>query len=387
MALKEILLTPGPSQVPHRVRAKLMEQAWYHRSTRFREIYAQVRQRLQQVFETKNDVLVFTGSGTVAMEAAIINVVSPGRKAVVVSAGKWGERLVQICEQYKLGLDVLKLDYGRSPTPEQVAERAKDPAVQAVYLHLCETSTGAKYDIENIGKAVRKVNPEALYGVDGISGAIGMACPVDAWGVDLFMAGSQKGLMMPPGLSMLSVSPRAWKVVEQNKGAPTYYSSLLRARKGLPENDPPFTPANTLFDAQNEALAMLVEEGIHNVHKRHAVLAQATRAAVKALGLELFPDSPAEVLTVVKSPDGLDSSAVIKTARDRYGVTLANGQGEMKGKMFRIAHMGYCSGMDTLSGIAALELGLKANGYGVKLGAGLAAAQDVLAQAPKEVLL
>ncbi|MCZ7646257.1 MAG: alanine--glyoxylate aminotransferase family protein [Planctomycetota bacterium] len=385
MALKEILLTPGPSQVPHRVRAKLAEPAWYHRSSRFREIYKEVRAGLQQVFETQSDVLVFTGSGTVAMEAGIVNIVGPGRKAVVVSAGKWGERLVQIFEQFKLGIDVVKLEYGRSPSPEQLAERAKDPAVQAVYVHLCETSTGAKYDIEAIGKAVRAANPEALLAVDGISGAIGMACPLDAWGVDLFMAGSQKGLMMPPGLSMLTVSPKAWKVVEGNKGAPTYYSSLLRARKDLPNNDTPFTPGNTLFDAQNEALKMLLEEGIHNVHKRHATLAQAARAGVAALGLELFPDSPAEVLTVVKAPNGIESSAIIKYARDRFGVTLADGQGDMKGKVLRLAHMGYCSGMDLLSGLAAIEFGLKNAGAKVTFGSGVAAAQELLAKAPKDV--
>ena len=387
MPLKEILLTPGPSQVPERVRQKLAEPAWYHRSSRFKKLYQDTRERLQRIFETKADVLVFAGSGTVAMEAALVNAVGKGRKAVVVSGGKWGERLVEICKAFALDAQVIQVEYGQSPTPAQVAEAAQDPAVAAVYIHLCETSTGAKYDVQGIGAAVRAANPSALLAVDGISGAVGMACPLDAWGVDLFMAGSQKGLMMPPGLAMLTVSPKAWSVIEKIQ-APAYYASLRKARKPLAEHDTPFTPANTLLAALQEALRMIEEEGPRNVLARHALLAQATRAGVTALGLELYPACPAEVLTVLRAPAGSSSSELVKTARDRYGVTFADGQGDdMKGKILRIAHMGYCSAMDAISGIAALELTLKATGTKVKLGAGVAAAQEIIAAAPKEVCL
>lgn len=386
MALKDLLLTPGPSQVPDRVKLELAKPAWYHRSARFRTLYKECRERFQRIFETKGDPLIFAGSGTLAMEAAIVNCVAPGKKAVVVSAGKWGERLVQICDAFNIEKVVVKLEYGKSPTPQQVADAAKDPAVAAVYIHLSETSTGAKYDVKGIGEAVRKANPNALLGVDGISGAIGMECPLDAWGVDLFMCGSQKGMMMPPGLAVLSVSAKAWKVIESVKSH-SYYACLKACKKNLAANDTPYTPANTLMDALNVALQMIEEEGPRNVLARHALLAKATRAGVAALGLELFPEHPNEVLTVISTPAGVDSGNVIKTARDRYGVTFANGQGDMKGKMVRFAHMGYVSATDILAGMAVLELSLKANGVNVKLGAGVAAAQEVIAQADKSVTL
>ena len=386
MPLKDVLLAPGPSQVPERVRFVLAEQSWYHRSARFKNVYKECRERLARIFETsKSDVLLFAGSGTASMEASIVNAIPKGRKALVVSGGKWGERLVSICKAFEIPCEVIKIEYGGVPSPSQIGDALKkDPSIAAVYVHLCETSTGAKFDVKGIGAVVKQT--EALLAVDAISGAVGMECPIDAWGIDFFMAGSQKGLMMPPGLAVLTVSPKAWKIVD-TVAAPAYYLSLKQCKKALAENDTPFTPANTLIAAQNEALKMIEEEGAKNVLARHAALAEATRAATNALGLEQFPKVPSEVLTVVKSPAGLDGSAVIKAAKNRYGVTLADGQGDMKGKVIRIAHMGYCSGMDSLVGIAALELGLKACGANVTLGKGVAAAQEVLAKVPKEVTL
>lgn len=386
MPLKDVLLAPGPSQVPERVRFVLAEQSWYHRSARFKTLYKECRERLARVFETTtSDVIIFAGSGTASMEASIVNAVPKGRKALVVSGGKWGERLVSICKAFEIPCEVIKIPYGDVPAPEQIGDALKkDPSIASVYVHLCETSTGAKYDVKAIGEIVKKT--DALLAVDAVSGAVGMECPIDAWGVDFFMAGSQKGLMMPPGLAVLTVSPKAWGVVEKT-AAPAYYLSLKACKKVLAENDTPFTPANTLIAAQNEALKMIEEEGAKNVLARHAALAQACRAGVAALGLEQFPKVAAEVLTVVKSPAGMDGSAVIKAAKSRYGVTLADGQGDMKGKVIRIAHMGYCSAMDVISGLAALELGLKACGANVALGKGVAAAQEVLAKVPKEVTL
>jgi len=386
MPLKDVLLAPGPSQVPERVRFVLAEQSWYHRSARFKTLYKECRERLARVFETKtSDVLLFAGSGTCSMEASIVNAIPAGKKALLVSGGKWGERLVAICKSFNIPAEVIKIEYGDVPNPNQIADALKkDPSIAAVYVHLCETSTGAKYDVKAIGEVVK--NTGALLAVDAISGAVGMECPIDAWGVDFFMAGSQKGLMMPPGLAVLTVSPKAWAVVD-TVSAPAYYLSLKQAKKPLLDNDTPFTPANTLIAAQNEALKMIEEEGAKNVLARHSWLAQAYRAGVAALGLEQFPKVPAEVLTVVKSPAGLDGSAVIKAAKSRFGVTLADGQGDMKGKVMRIAHMGYCSGMDVVVGIAALEQGLKACGANVAFGKGVAAVQEVLAKVPKEVTL
>ena len=386
MPLKDVLLAPGPSQVPERVRFVLAEQSWYHRSSRFKALYKECRERLARVFETKtSDVIVFAGSGTAAMEASIVNAIPQGRKALLLCGGKWGERLVSITKAFNIPAEVIKIEYGRVPDPNQVADALKkDPSIAAVYVHLCETSTGAKFDVKTIGEIVRKTG--ALLAVDAISGAVGMECPIDAWGVDFFMAGSQKGLMMPPGLAVLTVSPKAWAVVEK-VNAPAYYLSLKQARKPLAEHDTPFTPANTLIAAQNEALKMIEEEGPRKVLARHALLAQACRAGTAALGLELFPAVPAEVLTVVSAPAGVDGSAVIKAAKSRFGVTLADGQGDMKGKVMRVAHMGYCSGMDVVVGIAALEQGLKAAGGKVVLGKGVAAVQEVLAQAAGDVTL
>jgi aspartate aminotransferase-like enzyme len=366
---------------------KLAEPAWHHRTPRFMKLFKECRERLQRVFETsQSEIIVLAGSGTLAMEASMVHVIGPGRKAAVVSAGKWGERFVQICDSFGLAKSVLKLPYGKSPTPEQVAQLAKDPAVAAVYVHLCETSTGAKYDIEGIGKAVRAVNPAALLAVDAISGAVGMRCPLDEWGVDLYIVGSQKCLMMPPGLAILAVSRKAWAVIEKVK-APAYYCSLLSYRKVLPDNDTPYTPANTLIAALNEALAMIEEEGIQNVHKRHAVLAEATRAGIAALGLKLLSDVPAETCTAVLAPQGVESGKIIKTAEQRYGVKMADGQGELKGKIFRLSHMGYCSAMDMVAAMGAVELGLKSAGANVKLGTGVAAFLEVIAKAPQELVL
>ena len=386
MPLKDVLLAPGPSQVPDRVRFILAEQSWYHRSPRFKALYKECRERLARIFETqKSDVIIFAGSGTAAMEAAIVNAVPQGKKALIVSGGKWGERLVSIAKAFDINAEVIKIEYGKVPDPNQIADALKkDPSIAAVYVHLCETSTGAKFDIKSIGEIVR--NSNALLGVDAVSGAVGMECPIDAWGVDFFMAGSQKGLMMPPGLAILTVSQKAWAMVDQVK-APAYYLSLKQAKKSLAEHDTPFTPANTLIAAQNEALKMIEEEGPKNVLARHALLAEACRAGTGALGLEIFPQVSAEVLTVVRSPAGLDGSAVIKGAKNRFGVTLADGQGDMKGKVMRVAHMGYCSGMDVVVGIAALEQGLKMAGANVEFGSGVAAVQTVLAKAGQNVTL
>lgn len=386
MPVKDLILTPGPSQVPEQVRLALAKPAWHHRTPRFRTLYKETRERAGRIFSTKNEVFIFASSGTGAMEASLINAIPKGKKALVVSAGKWGERLVQICEAFGIARVVVELEYGDDPSPERIAaELEKDPDIAGVYLHLCETCTGAKYDVRGIGEVVKKT--DAFLAVDGISGAVGMKCPLDEWGVDLFMVGSQKGLMMPPGLALLFVSEKAWRYVEQTKAPSAYYFDLRRYRKVLPKNDTPFTPANTLIDALNEALKMIEEEGPENVQARHALLAKAARAGFAALGLELFPKHPAEVLTVVKTPPGLDSRKVTDRTKNRYGITLANGQGDLKGKIIRLAHMGYCSGTDILVGLAVVEMALKDAGAKVKLGAGVAAAEDVLTAAPAEILL
>ncbi len=288
MPLKDVLLAPWAEPGSRTCSIRIAEASWYHRSARFKTLYKECRDRLARIFETsKSDVLLFAGSGTAAMEASIVNAIPKGKKALVVSGASGANAWSRSARRSKFPCEVIKIPYGDVPNPSQIGDALKkDPSIAAVYVHLCETSTGAKFDVKAIGEIIK--DTPALFAVDGVSGAVGMECPIDAWNIDFFMAGSQKGLMMPPGLAVLTVSQKAWAVVD-TVAAPAYYLSLKQCKKPLAENDTPFTPANTLIAAQNEALKMIEEEGAKNVLARHSWLAQACRAGTAALGLEQFP--------------------------------------------------------------------------------------------------
>ena len=380
---KEYLLTPGPSQVPSEVLLTLARPVFHHRTKRFQAIYAETLGRLKQLFcAEQSDVVVFASSGTGAMEASVVNVVPPGKKALCVQAGKFGERWGEICKAFGIEYTELSLEWGKATPPALIAEHlAKDPTIAAVYVTLCETSTGVENDIQALAEVVRKT--PALLVVDGISGGGAIELRFDEWGVDLLAVGSQKALMLPPGLALLVVSPKAKAAIKAHPRRMSYYFDLVAALEKIADNDTPYTPALTLITALNEALKLIeAEGGVEAVWARHRLLAEATRAAVQALGLTVFSERPSAALTTVVFPAGVDAGAVKKNLEAK-GVSVADGQGKLKGKVIRIAHMGYCNQFDVLIAIGALEMVLAEMGAKVQLGAGLAAAEAVFVQAAR----
>ena len=373
---KEYLLTPGPTPLPPQVSLAMAKPIIHHRTPQFQEILKEASLGLKWAFQTGNDVFIISSSGTGAMEAAVINLLSSGDTALVVQGGKFGERWTEIAKAYGINAEVIDVEWGKAVSPAEISKRLKaNPQIKAVFTTLCETSTGVDNDIQAIA-AVVKETPAVLV-VDAISGLGAVDLKTDAWGVDVVVSGSQKGLMLPPGLGLICLSAKAWKLVESSKSS-RYYLDLRKAKKALDKNDTPFTSSITLIIALNEALKMMQQDGLDNIFKRHKVMADATRAAVRALGLELFaPSAASDGVTAGKVPAGIDGEKLVKTMRDTYGVTIAGGQAELKGKIFRIAHMGYIAESDIIMGITCLEKVLTQMGYKFTLGAGVKAAEEV----------
>jgi len=373
---KKYLLTPGPTPLPYEVSEAQARPIIHHRTPQFQAILKEASEGLEYIFQTASDVFILASSGTGAMEAAVANLLSPGDTALVVQGGKFGERWTEISGAYGINSEVLNVEWGRAVDPKEIAKRLKsNPNIKAVFTTLCETSTGVTNNIEAIGKVVKDTN--AVLVVDAVSGLGAIDLKTDAWGVDVCVSGSQKGLMLPPGLGFISVSTKAWKKIEESK-SPKYYFSLKSARKALEKTDTPFTPAITLVVALKESLRMMRQDGLENIFIRHKKMADATRAAVLALGLELFaPDAASDVVTAVKVPVGIDGEKLVKTMRDTHGVTIAGGQDELKGKIFRVAHMGYIEEFDIIAGISCLEKVLRQMGHKFELGAGVRAAEEV----------
>lgn len=373
---KTYLLTPGPTPLPPQVCEALARPIIHHRTPQFQEILKEVTEGLKFVFKTSNDVFVFVSSGTGAMEAAVINLLSPGDTALIVQGGKFGERWTEICKAYGVNTEIIDVEWSRAVEPIQIQKSLKvNPKIKAVFTTLCETSTGVVNDIEAIGKVVKETS--AVLVVDAISGLGAIDLKTDAWFCDIVVSGSQKGLMLPPGLGFISVSPKAWKLVETAK-CPRFYFDLKAAKKALDKTDTPFTPAISLIVALSESLKMIKQDGLENIFSRHRKIAEATRAAVCALGLELFaPTCASDVVTAVKVPQGIDGEKLVKIMRDTYGVTIAGGQAELKGKVFRIAHMGFIEEFDIVVAISCLEKVLLQMGYKFQLGQGVKAAQEI----------
>lgn len=372
---KNYLLTPGPTPLPIEVCLSQARPIIHHRTPQFQAILKEAAEGLKYVFQTKNDVFILTSSGTGAMEAAVVNLLSAKDTAVTVEGGKFGERWTEICARYGVNTEIIKVEWGRAVSPEQIEVKLKaNPGIKAVFTTLCETSTGVVNDIEAIGAVVKKYN--AVLVVDAISGLGAIDLKTDAWSVDVCVSGSQKGLMLPPGLAFISVSPKAWDKISESKSH-RYYFDLKTAKKAFDKTDTPFTPAISLIIALNEALKIIRQDGLTGVFLRHKKMADAARQAMQALGLELFaPDAASDVVTAVKVPQGIDGEKLVKTMRDNYGVTIAGGQDEMKGKLIRIAHMGYIEESDIIAGIACLEKVLKQLGYKFSLGSGVTAAEE-----------
>jgi len=369
---KEYLFTPGPTPIPTDALLSMARPVDYHRSSESAEIIKEVAQNLKHVFQTENDVLILTSSGTGAMEGAVANLLSPGDEVIVIRSGKFGERWGEICEAYGIEFEAIDLDWGTSIHPQQVKERLK-PNTKAVFSTLCETSTGALHDIKALGDITKET--ETLLVVDAVSALGADDLQMDNWNVDVLVSCSQKGLMTPPGLGFASLSERAWEAVEESR-LPKYYFDFRKAREHLTDGSTPYTPAITFIIALQHSLRLICREGIRNVIARHARLAKATRAAVKAMGLQLFATQPANTLTSIKFPEEIDSKAFVNYMRREHGITYAGGQGKLSGKIIRIAHLGWVCKYDVIVAISALEIGLKESGYPIQLGVGVAAAEE-----------
>jgi serine---pyruvate transaminase len=376
--MKFRLLTPGPTPVPEETLLEMAKPVIYHRSPEFRQILADVLEDLKYVFQTRNPVIPLTSSGTGGLEAAVVNCIAPGSKAICLVAGRFGERWGSLCKVYGIKPINVTVPWGQAVQPEQLARAlAEHPDAAAVCTTLSETSTGVGHDIAAFGKLVAAT--PALLLVDAISGLAVMECRTDDWGIDVCVTGSQKALMMPPGLAFLSVSEKAWSQVNKNPERRTYYFDLKKAREKLSAPDTPYTPAHTLVQALRVSLRKIRALGIEKLWAIQARNAAAARAGFQAMGLELFAARPAEGLTVVKMPSGIDSSILLGRLEKQYGLKLANGQDQLKGKIIRLAHMGYIDQFDVLAGLAGVELVLLEMGHKLEPGCGLAAAQRVFA--------
>lgn len=380
---KQRLLTPGPTPLYPPALHAMMASDMHHRTEDFRKVYRACLADLKELMGTSNDVLMFAASGTGAMDATVSNLFSRGDKVVVCVAGKFGERWAEIAKAYGLDANVLTVPYGQSVSPEMLQSAlAADPSVKGVFVQASETSTGAAHDVAAMGKAVAKT--DAIMVVDAITGLGTMPLDIDRWALDVVIGGSQKAFMIPPGLAFMSISPKAWKLGESGN-LPHYYFNLKKEKKSGDAGESSWTPATSLILALGEALKYVKSIGMDNLVANAQMLAHATRTAAERLGLELFsPSCPGSSVTAIKAPKGMDSGVIVKEFRNRFGAIIANGQGSMKGQIFRIAHLGYFDFADLFSMIAGLEIILNANGFAVPYGAGVAAAQEIYAHAALE---
>jgi len=378
---KTYLLAPGPTPVPETVSLEMAAPMVHHRTPQFSKIFGEAAEDAKYLFQTKQDVIILAATGTGGMESCITNLFSPGDKVLVVNGGKFGERWGKISDSYGLKPVWINVEWGQAVDPKEVkAILDKEKDIRAILVQASETSTAVAHPIEALSKLTRD-RDDILLVVDGITGVGVFPLPMDKWGIDAIVTGSQKALELPPGLALVALSEKAWKFADQSK-CPHFYFDLKKERKNLADKTSAYTPAVSLVIGLRAVLKSIKEEGIENVHKRHNRLARATRAAAKALGLKMIaPDSPADSLTGVFVPDGIDGGKIVKSLRDDFGVTLAGGQDQWKGKIIRIAHLGYVDTFDTIVAVSAIEMALKKFGHKVALGKGVAAAQEILLEA------
>lgn len=377
---RNLLLTPGPTQVPPQLCAALGKPIIHHRTPQFQDNIKQAVEGLKEVYQTKNDVYILTSSGSGAMEAAVVNLISAGDTVIAVDGGKFGERWVELCETYKAKTIVYKVEWGKAPTAQEIKKLlAQHPQTKAVLITLAETSTGVTPDVKTIGEVVK--DTKAVLVVDAVSGLAVQEIKTDEWHCDVVVSASHKGLMLSPGLAFVSASAKAIGLMNQVT-TPRYYFDLRECKKAMEKIDTPFTPAIGILIALVDSLEMIKKDGLQNMFARYDHLAKATRAGCRAIGLSLFPDESCatNVLTAVNVPSGIDGEKLTKTMRDTHGITFAGGQDKLKGKVIRMAHMGALDEYDILTGLACLEKVLHQMGHQFELGAALAAAQKVLNQ-------
>ncbi|MBN2073177.1 MAG: alanine--glyoxylate aminotransferase family protein [Actinobacteria bacterium] len=376
--IKRYVMTPGPTPISEEVLQEHARPLMHHRSPEFSRIFVETTTKLKKLFKTENDLFILTSSGTGAMEAAVTNPFSRGDRVLVANTGNFGERFKKMCGRF--GLDLIALDYewGDAVDPEDIRKALdRDPEIKGVMVQFSETSTGVLNNIEAIGNIVKGY--KAILIVDAISGLAASDMRTDEWNLDIVIGGSQKALSAPTGAAFITVSPKAWEMIEKSD-MPRFYFDLLAARSYAGKTPPqtPWTPGISIIVAINKALDMLIEEGFEKVYQRHRALALATQRAVGKLGLELLVKNEKNrgfSVTSIKIPEGIDGKELTKTMRVKYGVTVAGGQGKLTGKIFRIGHLGYVGMFDVLTAIAALEMSLKDLGYIFEAGAGVAEAQ------------
>jgi serine---pyruvate transaminase len=361
---KRYLFTPGPTPVPPEVLAATAEPIVHHRGPDFRDIYASALARLKEVHRTSADVLLFTASGTGAMESAVANLCATGDRVAVVSHGSFGERWVKICEQHELDVVPIRYEWGERPDPAEVGAAVREAGADRVFCQQSDTSTGVVSDVRTIKEAVG----DALLVVDAVSSLGAVPLETDEWGIDVVVSGSQKALMCPPGLASASVPER---VLERTKPSRSFYFDWQATKKAQDKLDAAFTPAVSLIRGLDVALGMILDDGLERAFERHVRLGRAARAGVKAMGLELFSpdDDTAAVVTAIRAPEGIDSDELLLHLRDRHGVTLAPGQAHLKGKIFRIGHIGWFDVFDIATALAAIELSLTELGADIERGA------------------
>ncbi|HWP58671.1 MAG TPA: alanine--glyoxylate aminotransferase family protein [Candidatus Acidoferrales bacterium] len=374
--IKQYLLSPGPTPIPNEVVTAMSETIIHHRTPEFAKIMYEVRDGLKRLFGTKNDVLILASSGTGAMEGAVSNLFSPGDKVLVVNGGKFGERWLLLAKAYGLAPVEIKVEWGKAVSVDAVEKQLKaHPDCQGVLIQHSETSTTVLHPVREIARLTRG---GPLLVVDGVTSVGALPVPMDEWGIDALVTGSQKALMLPPGLGFIALSDRAWARVEKSR-SPKFYFDLKLERKNQQNGSTAFTPAVSLVFGLRAALKLMEQEGIERVYARHERMARATRAAATALGLELLaPDSPSPAATGIVMPPSVDADQLLEFLRARMGITFAEGQDDLRGKIIRIAHIGYMGAFDVITAVSGLEMALKKFGYPVTLGKGVAAAQEVL---------
>jgi aspartate aminotransferase-like enzyme len=379
MLMKYRLYTPGPTSVPEATLLELAKPVHHHRTGEFRKMFAEVQEMLRYVYQTKQTVYTITGSGTAAFEAGLVSTLAPGQKALVVVNGKFAERWSSQCTTWGIEHKDLKLEYGQHTNAEQIQSELKGAKYDAVILVHSETSTATVCDLQAIAKVVRG-SGDTLLMVDGITSIGALPFKMDDWGVDVAITGSQKSLMLPPGLGFVALSERAVASMERNKSQRSFYFDLRKYRKSIDDGDTPFTPANTLIEALAVSLRMIRDEGIETVWKRTHTIAESVRQGMKALGMELFSQQPADSVTAIRYPSGISDKDFRGQLKTRHNMHVAGGQGTMEGQIFRVNHMGYTDAYDALAVVAATEHVLKALGKSVEFGKGVAATQRVLAE-------
>ncbi len=372
------LFTPGPAMVPEAVLLAMAKPIDHHRTAQFRAVLEEVVGLLQYLFGTRGTCLTITGSGTCAAEAAIVSCLPPGHKALVCRAGKFGERWGKICDAFGIAHTKYELDWGHGFKADGVAKMLDaDPAIDTVIVTHSETSTAAVSDVEGIAKLTRQ--RDVLLIVDGITAVGAIPVKMDEWGIDVLITGSQKALMLPPGLGFVGVNDRAWKRIEGGS-MPCFYNNLKAYRKSMEGFDTPFTSANVMINGAQVALRQIKEEGLENIWRRTSAMARATREAAAAMGMKTYAADPVDSVTALVVPAGVDEGKLRKDLRSRFGMQIAGGQDHIKGKVIRVGHMGYIDQFDALSVIGGLELVLHDQGHKFELGAGLVAAQRVFAE-------